>query len=84
MRTGSNPPDINRFRMNNYTRKAIPVPLPNRLISAGLEPVLRHTEKLCIASYYVQFYTYIKMYNYKIKISFLAHRCRIQGLKSCQ
>ena len=36
-----------------------PVWLPNRLISAGLEPVLRHIYLVCIASYYRQFYTKI-------------------------
>ena len=30
--------------------------LQNRLISAGLDPVLRHTEKSCIASHYRQFF----------------------------
>ena len=39
----------------------IPVWLRNRLISAGLEPVLSHTEKLCIVSYYIQFSSNIKM-----------------------
>ena len=29
--------------------------LRNRLISGGLQPVLSHTEKLCIASYYILF-----------------------------
>ena len=32
-----------------------PVWHQNRLISAGLEPILSHTEKLCIASNYRQF-----------------------------
>ena len=31
------------------------------MISAGLEPVLSHTEKSCIASYYRQFFTNIKI-----------------------
>ena len=35
--------------------------LPNRLISAGLEPVLSHTEKSFIVSYYRQFSTNNKM-----------------------
>ena len=48
-------------------RKKIPVWLQNRLISAGLEPVLSNTEKSCIASYYRQFFT-----NIKIKIMKLA------------
>ena len=33
----------------------------HRLISAGLEPVLGHTEKSCIASYYRQLSTNIKI-----------------------
>ena len=37
----------------------IPVSLQNRLSSSGLEPVLSYTEKLCIASFYIQlFYEY--------------------------
>ena len=42
----------------------IPVWLRNQFLSAGLEPVLSHIEKLSKASYYRQFYT-----NYKIKIT---------------
>ena len=44
----------------------------NHLLSGGLEPVLSHTEKLCIASYYEQLSAVIKMYNYKIKTSFFS------------
>ena len=36
-----------------------PVWLRNRLLSAGLEPVLWYTEKLCIPLYYRQFSTNI-------------------------
>ena len=36
-----------------------PVWIRNWLLSVGLEPVLSHTEKLCIASYYWQFSTKI-------------------------
>ena len=39
--------------------KPIPVWLRKRLISAGLETVLWHIEKSCIASYYRQFSTNI-------------------------
>ena len=56
-----------------------PVSLRNRLI--GLELVLRHTEKLCLASYDIQFSTNIKMYNHKIKTSFLACDFGISGQK---
>ena len=38
-----------------------PVWLRNRLLSAGLEPVLSQTEKACIASNYRQFSTNIKI-----------------------
>ena len=34
--------------------------LRNRLITAELEPVLSHTKKTCIASFYKQFSTNIK------------------------
>ena len=37
------------------------VRLPNQLLSTGLEPVLSHTEKAFIASYYKLFSTYIKI-----------------------
>ena len=43
---------------------AIPALIQNRLISAGLELVLSHAEKSCIASYYTQFSENI---NIKIK-----------------
>ena len=38
-----------------------PVCLSNRLISAGLEPVLSETEKSCISSNYRRFFTNIKI-----------------------
>ena len=47
-----------------------PVSLRNRVISGVFELVLRHTEKLCIASYYIKFSTNLKMYIRKIKTSF--------------
>ena len=46
--------------------------IQNQLISGGIELVLIHTKKLCLASYHIQFSLSIKMYNYKIKTSFLA------------
>ena len=39
---------------------------PNRLLSAGLEPVLSQTEKSCIASNNRQFSMNIKSLNHKI------------------
>ncbi len=44
-----------------HTEIHIPVWLRNRLISTGLEPVLSHTKKSCIASNYRQFSTNIKI-----------------------
>ena len=44
-----------------FKRKTFPVWFRNRLLSAGLEPVLNQTEKSCIASNYRQFSTNIKI-----------------------
>ncbi len=44
-----------------------PVWLRNRLLSPGLEPVLRQTEKLCTASNYIQSYTNIKIKMIELK-----------------
>ena len=49
-----------------------PVWLRNRLLSAGLEPVLSQTEKACIASNYRQFSTNIKIKIIKLKPSFVS------------
>ena len=43
-----------------------PLWLRNRLISAGLEPVLSHTEKLCLALYYRQFSTNTKIKKHRL------------------
>ena len=51
------------------------------IISAGLELVISHTEKWCIATYYNQFSTNINMYNHKINPIFLARIFGISGLK---
>ena len=46
---------------------SFPVWLRNRLISAGLESALSHTEKSCIASYYKQYSTnFIKIKNIRL------------------
>ena len=58
-------------------------PYRNRLISGGLEPVLSYTEKLCLASYYIQFSTKMKMYNHKIKISFYLITVNFISVESC-
>ena len=42
-----------------------PVWIRNRIISAGLEPILSQTEKLCLASYYKQFSMNIEIKNHK-------------------
>ena len=55
------------LQISSKKRIKFPVSLRNRLISGGLEPVVSHTEKLCLASYYIQFSTNVKMYNQKIK-----------------
>ncbi len=47
-----------------------PVWLRNRLLSAGLEPVLSQTEKACIEPNYRQFSTNIKIKIIKLKPSF--------------
>ena len=52
----------------------VPLWLWNRLISRGLEPVLSHTEKSCIASNYRQFST-----NHKNNISFVSPGLRPLG-----
>ncbi len=49
------------IKLSIYVITAFPVWLRNRLLSAGLEPVLTQTEKLCIASDYKQYSTNIKI-----------------------
>ena len=46
--------------------------LRHRLISGGLEPVLSHTEKSCIASYYKQLSTNNEIKNHTINTSFVS------------
>ena len=48
-------------------RLSFPVSLRIRLISGGLEPVLSHTEILCLASSYIQFSTNIKCTTIRLK-----------------
>ena len=60
-----------------------PVRLRNRLISTGLEPVLSHTEKSCIASYYTQFSTNIKIKIIRFKPFLLARLFGLSGLTNC-
>ncbi len=50
-------------------------------MSGGLELVLSHAELLCLALYYIQLSTNIKINNHKIKITFLAHVFGISGMK---
>ncbi len=54
--------------------------LSNQLISTGLEPVLSHTEKSYIASYYKQFPTHIKIKNIKSISVLLARALGPSGL----
>ena len=56
-----------------------PAWLQNRIISAGLEAVLSHTEKSCIISYYRQFSTKIKNKIHKINTSFVNMGLRLLG-----
>ena len=50
-------------------------------IYSGLKQDLCHAEKICIASYYIQFSNNIKMYNHNIKKDhFLARAFGILGL----
>ena len=58
----------------------IPVWLPNRLISAGLEPVLSHTKISCIASNYRQFFTNIKIKTIKLILVLSARALGLSGL----
>ena len=57
---------------------SFPVWLRKRLISAVLEPVLSHTEKSCITSYYRQFSTNYKK-NHKINNRFVEESLRYLG-----
>ena len=43
----------NSLKTGKFQLKLFPVSLRNRLVSAGLKPVLSHTEKICIALYYI-------------------------------
>ena len=58
-----------------------PVWLRNRLISARLKPVLSHTEKLCMASYYRQYSTSIKIKIIQLKKVFLGLALSHAGLR---
>ncbi len=51
----------------------------NRLIYAGLEPVLSFTSKSCIASYYRQFSTNIKINFIKLNQVLLARTSALWG-----
>ena len=48
---------IIELNTDGIQRILLPVWLRNRFITTGLELVLSHTEKLCIASHYRQFST---------------------------
>ena len=62
--------------------KHFPVLLHNWLISFGLEVVFSHTDKLCIASYYILFSTNIKCIIIILKSVFWAPAFSISGLKN--
>ena len=52
--------------IKNLTCKNIKKMFINIYSSIALKPVLNHFEKLCIASYHIQFPTNMKMYNHKV------------------
>ena len=52
------------------------------LMTAGLEPVLSHTEKSCIASYYRKFSTNINE-NHKTETRFVTSGLGHSGPKQC-
>ncbi len=56
-----------------------PVWPSTRLVSAGLEPVLSHTEKSCIATNYRQFFTNFKMNIMRFKPVLLARAFGLSG-----
>ena len=60
-----------------------PLWLRNRLMSAGLEPVFSHTEKSCIALYYRQFFTNIKMKIIKLIPVCCSGFCPLEPNKTC-
>ena len=60
---------------------SFPVWPRNRLITAGLEPVLNYTEKLCIASFYRQYSTNIKLKIIKLKPVLIAMAFGHAGLR---
>ena len=64
--------EIEKLNTNNVSAN-IPVWMRNWLISAGLEPVLSHTKKSCIASYYRYIATNIKIKIIKLIPVLLAH-----------
>ena len=64
--------NLNYFSLNSYfqgfsTDIHFPVWLRNRLLSAGLEPVLSQTEKACTASNYRQFLRISKLKILRLK-----------------
>ena len=61
-----NKPSLTPYPKPFFPIFEIPVWLRNRSLSAGLEQVLSHSEKSCIASYYRQF-----SMNIKIKMALL-------------
>ena len=59
--------DKENYKEAAVQSKLFPVWLRNQFISTGLETVLSHTEKLCIALYYRQFSKNIKIKILKLK-----------------
>ncbi len=69
--------------MNIHIIIHLPVWLRNRLLSAGLETVLRQTEKACIASNYRQFSTNIKIKIIKLKLVLILKFYLLISAESC-
>ena len=64
--------DLNVHVDLSLNRIYFTVLLQNRLISARLKPVLSHTQKSYIVSYYSQFSTNSKMKNQNINVNFVS------------
>ena len=69
------------YQQKMYLKENLVFPVwpRNRLISGRLEPVLSHTEKSCLASYYRQFFHEYLIKNHKIHTSFVGHGLRSLG-----
>ena len=77
-------PKLSQKLLNSCTFPLSPYPkseTPKDWIFDPLSPPLLPAKKLCLASYYIQFSTNIKMYNHTIKTSFFSPCLRHLGAK---